>query len=117
MAASSGVPFTPGIGGDAPGADSTDPHVDVPNLLPGTGCGSLVNPGNPVDYILTQCFAFPRPSTLRGNLGRETVIAPGLVNLDLSLFKTTTFQSISDRFNVRFSAEFFNEGMKVDAEG
>ena len=106
--ASTGVPFTPGIGGDALGVKSTDPSIDVPNLIAGPGCGSLVNPGNPVSYIKTQCFAVPNPITLRGNLGRNTLIGPGLVNFDFSLFKNNYIKRISDRFNAQFRAEFFN---------
>jgi hypothetical protein len=106
--ASTGVPFTPGIGGDALGVKSTDPNTDVPNLIAGPGCGSPVNPGNPVGYIKTQCFAVPNPITLRGNLGRNTLIGPGLMNFDFSLFKNNYIKRISDRFNVQFRAEFFN---------
>ena len=106
--ASTGVPFTPGIGGDALGVKSTDPSIDVPNLIAGPGCGSLVNPGNPVSYIKTQCFAVPNPITLRGNLGRNTLIGPGLMNFDFSLFKNNYIKRISDRFNAQFRAEFFN---------
>jgi hypothetical protein len=106
--ASTGVPFTPGFGGDALGVKSTDPNIDVPNLLSAPGCGSLVNPGNPNHYIKTQCFAVPNPITLRGNLGRNTIIGPGLVNFDFSLFKNNHVKRISDKFNVQFRAEFFN---------
>src|SRR5207249_3168779 len=106
--ASTGVPFTPGFGGDALGVKSTDPNIDVPNLIAGPGCGSLVNSGNPVSYIKTQCFAVPNPITLRGNLGRNTLIGPGLVNFDFSLFKNNYIKRISDRFNAQFRAEFFN---------
>ena len=106
--ASTGVPFTPGIGGDALGVKSTDPSIDVPNLIAGPSCGSLVNPGNPVSYIKTQCFAVPNPIILRGNLGRNTLIGPGLVNFDFSLFKNNYIKRISDRFNAQFRAEFFN---------
>jgi hypothetical protein len=106
--ASTGVPFTPGIGGDALGVKSTDPNIDVPNLIAGPGCGSPVNSGNPVNYIKTQCFAVPNPITLRGNLGRNTLIGPGLVNFDFSLFKNNYIKRISDRFNAQFRAEFFN---------
>lgn len=105
---SSGVPFTPGIGGDALGLKSTDPGIDVPNLLAGSGCASLANPGNPNRYIKTQCFAMPNPITLRGNLGRNTVIGPGLINLDSSLLKNNQIKRVSDTFNVQFRAEFFN---------
>jgi len=106
--ASTGVPFTPGFGGDTLGVKSTDPNIDVPNLIAGPGCGSPVNPGNPVSYIKTQCFAVPNPITLRGNLGRNTLIGPGLLNFDFSLFKNNYIKRISDRFNVQFRAEFFN---------
>ena len=108
FAASSGVPFTPGIGGDALGVKSTDPSIDLPNVLSGPGCSSLVNPGNPRNYIRTQCFAVPNPITLRGNLGRNTLIGPGMVNLDFSIFKNNYIKRISDRFNAQFRAEFFN---------
>jgi Carboxypeptidase regulatory-like domain/TonB dependent receptor-like, beta-barrel len=106
--ASTGVPFTPGLGGDALGVKSTDPNIDVPNLIGGPGCGSLVNSGNPVSYIKTECFAVPNPITLRGNLGRNKLIGPGLVNFDFSLFKNNYIKRISDRFNAQFRAEFFN---------
>src|SRR5438270_6225551 len=106
--ASTGVPFTPGFGGDTLGVKSTDPNIDVPNLIAGPGCSSPVNPGNPVGYIKTQCFAVPNPIILRGNLGRNTLIGPGLVNFDFSLFKNNYIKRISDRFNAQFRAEFFN---------
>jgi hypothetical protein len=106
--ASTGVPFTPGLGGDALGVKSTDPNIDVPNLVGSSGCGSLVNSGNPVNYIRTQCFAVPNPITLRGNLGRNTLIGPGLINFDFSVFKNNYIKRISDRFNAQFRAELFN---------
>jgi hypothetical protein len=106
--ASTGVPFTPGFGGDALGVKSTDPNIDVPNLVSAAGCASPINPGNPNHYIKTQCFAVPNPITLRGNLGRNTVIGPGLLNFDFSLFKNNHIKRISDTFNVQLRAEFFN---------
>src|SRR6266446_7892765 len=106
--ASTGVPFTPGFGGDAVGVKSTDPNTVVPNLISGRGWGCLINPGNPTHYIKTQCFAVPNPITLRGNLGRNTIIGPGLVNLDFSLFKNNHIKKISDTFNVQFRTELFN---------
>ena len=90
------------------GAKSTDPNIDVPNLIAGPGCSSPVNPGNPVSYIKTQCFAVPNPITLRGNLGRNTLIGPGLVNLDFSLFKNIPITKISESFKAQFRTEVFN---------
>jgi hypothetical protein len=64
-----------------------------------------VNPGNPNNYIKLSCFAPPNPLTLLGNAGRNSVIGPGLVTWDFSLFKNNR---ISERSNLQFRAEFFN---------
>ncbi len=45
---------------------------------------------------------------LLGNLGRNTIIGPGLVNFDYSMVKNTKIPKISETFNVQFRAEFFN---------
>jgi len=106
--ASTGVPFTPGFAGDSLGVGSTEPNIDVPNVLAGPGCGSYVNAGNPNHYIKTQCFEVPNPITLRGNLGRNTLTGPGLLNFDLSVVKNNYIKRVSDSFNVQFRTEFFN---------
>jgi outer membrane receptor protein involved in Fe transport len=58
--ASGGVPFTPtwGTGSDPQGSLSSDDWA-FPNRLGGSGCSSLTNPGNPINYIKTNCFAVP----------------------------------------------------------
>jgi hypothetical protein len=89
-------------------SSDTTGSADTPNRVPGPGCNSLVNPGNPNNYIKLQCFLFPTPSTLRGNLGRNTLIGPGLSNFDFSLVKNTHVPKISDGFNVQFRWEIFN---------
>jgi len=106
--ASTGVPFTPGFAGDSLGVGSTEPNIDVPNVLTGPGCGSYLNAGNPNHYIRTQCFEVPKPITLRGNLGRNTLTGPGLLNFDLSVVKNNYVKRVSDAFNVQFRTEFFN---------
>ena len=45
---------------------------------------------------------------LRGNTGRNTLVGPGLTNLDFSVFKNNLIRRISESFNVQFRAEFFN---------
>jgi hypothetical protein len=57
---SDGVPFTPtwGTGGDPAGTLSSDDFA-FPNRVSGPGCQTLTNPGNPTNYIKTQCFAIP----------------------------------------------------------
>jgi hypothetical protein len=126
---SDGVPFTATFGtdGDPQGLNSSDPW-DFPNRLVSPGCNSLINPGNPNNYIKTQCFAvptapsaafytancdptvgtFPQCFNLRGNSGRNIMIGPGTSNLDFSVFKNNHVKRISEDFNVQFRAEFFN---------
>jgi hypothetical protein len=125
---SDGVPFTATFGtdGDPQGLNSSDPWA-FPNRLSGPGCATLTNPGNPNNYIKTQCFAVPTaPSpafwtancdpafgdltnlqcfNLRGNAGRNILTGPGLTNLDFSVFKNN---HIKEKFNVQFRVEFFN---------
>jgi len=115
--ARSGVPFTPTIGGDPLGLKGTLTFA-FPDRVP--GCNP-VNPDykhdpNGPHYINTDCFRFPasnlptNTTQLRflGNSGRNSVIGPGLVNLDFSLMKNNPVVRISERFNIQFQAQFFN---------
>jgi hypothetical protein len=58
--ANDGVPFTATFGtdGDPSGTNSSDPWA-FPNRLTGNKCGTLINPGDPNNYIKTECFAVP----------------------------------------------------------
>jgi hypothetical protein len=105
--ASSGQPFTPILGGD-PAGMKLDETSEPPDRLGGPACQTLINPGNPNHYIKTQCLSFPVPSNRWGNLGRNTLIGPGLSKLDFSVFKNNHVQRVSEDFNVQFRAEFFN---------
>ena len=127
--ASDGIPFTATFGsnGDVLGKKSSN-TFDYPNRLTGSGCNSLVNPGNPSNYIKTQCFAIPTAPdaafqaancdpqlgtglqcfNLRGNAGRNILIGPGLTDFDFSLFKNNYIPRISEKFNIQFRAELFN---------
>ena len=132
-----GVPFTAtmGINGDPLGLGNSSPF-DFPNRLSGSGCLTLVNPGNPNNYIKTQCFApttapvsfaaqckgwsginpavTPPPSgqvycaNLQGNAGRNILTGPGTSDLDFFLFKNNYIRRISESFNVQFRTEVFN---------
>jgi hypothetical protein len=125
LTAQSGVPFTPLIGGDPLGESSTDPYA-FPNRVRSSGCGSLVNPGNPKNYVKLNCFSLPTPApdiaarctsfsavpgtceNLYGNAGRNSIIGPGLLTWDTSLFKNTYIPRISKTFNFQLRAEAFN---------
>ena len=58
--------------------------------------------GGPLPAGDLRCF------NLRGNVGRNTLIGPGLTNLDFSVVKNNYIKRISESFNVQFRAEFFN---------
>jgi len=127
---SDGVPFTPTWGtGDDPALTQNNDDWAFPNRLGGPGCKTLTNPGNPNNYIKTQCFAIPTAPdaafftanncqggdltnlqcfNLRGNAGRNILIGPGITNLDFSIFKNNRIKRISENFNVQFRAEIFN---------
>jgi Carboxypeptidase regulatory-like domain/TonB-dependent Receptor Plug Domain len=47
-------------------------------------------------------------ANIRGDLGRDTIIGPGLLNFDASVFKNNYIRKISETFNIQFRAEFFN---------
>jgi Carboxypeptidase regulatory-like domain/TonB-dependent Receptor Plug Domain/TonB dependent receptor len=125
LQASDGVPLWPldGLEGDPMGQLNSEP-LAIPDRIP--GC-KLSNPGNPNQYINANCLtnaqapsaafytancdkSFPAPTciNLLGNLGRNAIIGPGLINVDFSLVKNTKVPKISENFNVQFRAEFFN---------
>jgi hypothetical protein len=58
--------------------------------------------GGPLPAGDLRCF------NLRGNVGRNTLIGPGLMNLDFSVVKNNYIRKISESFNLQFRAEFFN---------
>jgi hypothetical protein len=129
LTAATGTPFTMFIGGD-PTGQGGDPWP-YPDRLTGQGCGNPVNSGNPGNYVKLNCFTPPVapasfaslcqpaassvaaviPNTcmnLFGNAGRNSIIGPGLLNLDFSMFKNFPVPRISEAFRVQFRAEFFN---------
>ncbi len=111
--AQSGYPFTLALNGDRAGskADTTGSSLgQAPDLLSGPGCDTPINPGNPTNYIRTECFAFPADGVL-GTLGRNRLTSPGLAVLDLALTKMqkfggTTAQIRIEMFNALNRANF-----------
>ena len=47
-------------------------------------------------------------ANIRGNLGRDVLIGPGLFNVNFSVLKNNYIKKISEGFNVQFRAEMFN---------
>ena len=104
---SDGMPFTPLISGDAVGENSSGSY-DVPNRVVGPACMHLTNPGDPNRYINLACYSFPVPATLLGNAGRNSLIGPGLAELDYSVSRNFAMPSISESARLQFRAEAFN---------
>jgi len=52
-------------------------------------------------------FALPAPGTL-GNLQRNFISGPDLIDFDFSVLKDTPVVRVSEQFRVQFRAEFFN---------
>jgi hypothetical protein len=107
--ASDGLPFTPLMGGDILGLKNTAPY-DVPNIVPGCSPTNLKYNSpvqGQVQYINLSCFTAPSFNVL-GNVSRNSLVGPGLKDLDFSIFKNNKVPRISENFNVQFRAEFFN---------
>jgi hypothetical protein len=96
-----GVPFNMFVSGDVLGAKSNQ-NSELPNRV--AGCGSMTT-GNPLAYVNTQCVAFPNPTNIPGNIGRNAFTGPGLTNFDLSLIKDTP---LWERVRLQFRVEAFN---------
>lgn len=102
---SSGNPFNALLGGD-PTGQHTSTTQDLPDRAVAAGCsGGLVNPGNAAHYIKTECLAFPNPSNRMGDIGRNALNGPGLLELDTSVDKTT---AITERLKFQFRVEAFD---------
>ena len=81
--------------------DDLNLGLETPDQVGSTNSPVL---GGPDLYFDPTAFA-PPPDRTIGNVGRNTLIAPGLANLDFSLTKKT---SVGENVTVEFRAEFFN---------
>ena len=77
-------------------------RTQKPDLVPGADHNPVL--GGPDQYYDPSAFTTPTGNTI-GNVGRNTLIAPGVANLDLSLAKNT---ALGEYVNLQFRAEFFN---------
>ncbi len=97
----SGFPFTPQLGfNPSNNGDTRDP--DRPSWNPAFQGPVIL--GQPNKYFNPDAFMVP-PEGTYGNVGRDTLIGPGIKELDLSLIKDT---ALSERLKLQFRAEFFN---------
>ena len=131
--ASTGQPFTPILGGDPVGTKLDETGL-VPSFVPGCNPvnANFKKDANGPIYLNPSCFILPQSTpaiaaecqpygqgpgnagiagtcaNLRGNMGRNLVIGPGLSKLDFSVFKNNYVRRISESFNAQFRAEIFN---------
>jgi hypothetical protein len=127
-----GIPLPISLASDIAG--EVIPTVQPPDVVAGCTAGSMVgsNYRQSLFEFNPSCFSLvPRTATnaaycdsagrgfsaalaastcanIRGNLGRDVVIGPGLFNMNFSVFKNNYVRKISDAFNVQFRAEMFN---------
>jgi hypothetical protein len=97
----SGFPFTPQLGFN-PSNDGDTRNPVRPSYNPNFK-GNLII-GSPNQYFNPNAFIVP-PNGTYGNVGRDTLIGPGVRELDLSFLKDT---HLTERFKLQFRAELFN---------
>ena len=98
-----GFPFTPQLSYNP--SNNGDSRNPVRPFVNPTFTGPVIL-GTPSQWFNPGLFlAPPNNSGFYGNLGRDTLIGPGLVTWDLSFLKDTR---LSERTSLQFRAELFN---------
>ena len=106
LTGASGIPVNVIDGFDQSLAGATSPR---PNYFGASGCHLyqiLSRPiaGPAIQYFNPACYTL-EPLGTEGNVGRDSIYGPGLMNVDLSIIKRT---KITETLNSEFRAEFFN---------
>jgi hypothetical protein len=97
----SGLPFTPSLGYN-PSNDGDSRNPVRPTWNP--AYTEKVVTGGPNQYFNPNAFVTPAAGTY-GNVGRDTLIGPGVAEIDFSALKVV---NVTERVRVQFRAEFFN---------
>jgi hypothetical protein len=99
----SGFPFTPQLSYNP--SSNGDTRNPVRPFINPDFTGPVIL-GKPSQWFDPNAFLPPPPNSgFYGNLGRNTLIGPGLATWDISGFKTTT---LHERLALQFRAEIFN---------
>jgi hypothetical protein len=105
ITAQTGFPFTVNLSGDTAGIGGGTGAVLIrPNAVAGQKDRLAASERNTRRWFNTAAFAMPEAFTF-GNVGRNTVIGPGMLNLDWTLARS--FRP-AERLGLQFRAEFFN---------
>jgi hypothetical protein len=128
LSAQSGYPFTPSVSTQRSRAEAgvSEANYDRPDWASGrnaynathgvsSGCalagGSSIPAGTPLGnakLFFDPCAFVLAPVGYEGNVGRDSLIGPGLLDLDYSLVKDTSVKWLGEAGKVEFRAEFFN---------
>jgi hypothetical protein len=101
----SGFPFTVNLQGDTAGVGAGTGGIFIrPNAVPGQNWQLSGNERTTARYFNTSAFAAP-PAASFGNVGKNTVIGPGMVNLDFVLSREIL---LGETRKLQFRAEAFN---------
>ncbi len=99
----SGFPFTPQLSYNP--SNNGDTRNPVRPFVNPNFTGPIIT-GNPNQWFNPAAFLQPPPNSgFYGNLGRNTLIGPGLATWDFSTLKDTR---LSERLTMQFRAEIFN---------
>jgi Carboxypeptidase regulatory-like domain len=97
----SGLPFTPQLSYN-PSNDGDTRNPVRPSINPNFSGPVIL--GGPNQYFNPDAFIQPLPGTY-GNVGRNTLQAPGLVSTDIAVARKF---SLSERLKLQFRGEIFN---------
>jgi hypothetical protein len=105
IAAASGLPVNVADGYD----DSLGGGEARPNYSGAAGCHpyEILNQrvaGPSIQYFNASCYTL-EPLGTEGNIGRDSLYGPGLVNVDFSVMKRT---KVAEKLDCEFRAEIFN---------
>jgi len=101
----SGFPFTINLTGDTANVGAGTGGIFVrPNAVPGVSWQEPSGQSTAAHYFNTAAFSLPAVGTF-GNVGRNTVIGPGLINLDLTMVKLV---KINERLSLQLRGEVFD---------
>jgi Carboxypeptidase regulatory-like domain/TonB dependent receptor len=106
VSAQSGNPFTVLDGFDQIGNGQTSKNSNArPNLNPAClAGGTQIIQSNVNQWYNPSCFTLG-PAGSFGNVGRNTLVAPGLQNTNLAILKRTAIPKISEQFVLEFRGE------------
>jgi hypothetical protein len=133
LAAQDGYPLTPSVSTNRSrsrtASTTASTNLDRPDWAPGrnpynathgvsSGCTEGTAPntvpiaaGTPLgtpNLYFDPCAFVLAPVGYEGNVGRNSVIGPGLLNLDYSLVKDTSVKWLGEAGKIQFRAELFN---------